>query len=182
MTNLAADRETEFVEEIHRDYVPVAAATKICNGAAVALNLLGLAVSAGPGNVHFRGIAEETVDNTADALGGALSIPIIMPEAAYFDGAGFAQSDLGQPVYFSDDHTVTKTAGTNTYAGRIREVASATQVLVDLRGAYLDPKPWFSASPSGSPSPSPSGSPSPSFSASSSPSPSPSAAPTTTAH
>jgi hypothetical protein len=139
MGNLTSDRDTEFVDELHRDDVPVAAGTKICNGAAVALNANGFAVSAGPGAAHFRGIADETVDNSADEAVGALSIEIITPEAAFFDASGMTQDDVGQPVYFSDDHTVTLTAGTNTYAGRIREVPSATEVLVDLRGGYVEP-------------------------------------------
>jgi hypothetical protein len=42
-------------------------------------------------------------------------------------------------VSFSDDHTVTLVASNYTYAGRVREVASATSVLVDLRGGYVEP-------------------------------------------
>ena len=40
-------------------------ATQIFNGGAVALNSAGYAVPAGPGVRHFRGIADETVDNSA---------------------------------------------------------------------------------------------------------------------
>jgi hypothetical protein len=138
MSNLTSDRDTEFVDELHRDQAPVAAGTKICNGAAVALDAGGFAVSAGPGAAHLRGIADETVDNSADAVGGALTIEIFTPEAAYFDGTGFTQADVGKPVYFSDDHTVTKTAGTNTFAGRIRSV-DQYGILVDLRGGYVEP-------------------------------------------
>jgi hypothetical protein len=51
--------------------------------------------------------------------------------------AGFTQADVGAPVYFSDDNTVTKTPGTNTFAGLVRSVDSATSILVDLRAGYL---------------------------------------------
>jgi hypothetical protein len=85
----------------------------------------------------LRGIADETVDNTDDDVGGAQDIEIITPELAYFDGAGFTQADVGAPVYFSDDHTVTKTPSTNTFAGLVRAVDSATNILVDLRAGYL---------------------------------------------
>jgi hypothetical protein len=139
MSNLMSDRDTEFVDELHRDDLPMAAGAKICNGAAVALNAAGFAVNAGPGASHFRGIADKTVDNS-DGESGDATIEIITPEAAYFDASGFDQSDVGQPVRFSDDHTVTRSAGSgNTYAGRVRSVESATNVLVDLRGAYVEP-------------------------------------------
>jgi hypothetical protein len=150
MSNLTSDRDTEFVDELHRDQVPVAAGTKICNGAAVALDAEGFAVSAGPSAAHLRGIADETVDNTADTVGGALSIEIITPEAAYFDGTGFTQGAVGLPVWFSDDHTVTETAGTNTYAGRIRSV-DEYGILVDLRGGYVEPNLAVTATPTAAP-------------------------------
>jgi hypothetical protein len=146
MSNLTSDRDTEIVDELHRDHVPVAAGVKICNGAAVALNASGFAVSAGPGAAHLRGIADETVDNTADTVGGALNIEIITPEAAYFDGTGFDQDDAGKPVYFSDDHTVTLTSSTNTFAGRIRSV-DEYGILVDLRGGYVEPNLAVTATP-----------------------------------
>jgi hypothetical protein len=147
MSNLTSDRDTEFVDELHRDQAPVAAGTKICNGAAVALDADGFAVSAGPGAAHLRGIADETVDNTADTVGGALTIEIITPEAAYWDSdATFTQDDVGQPVYFVDDHTVSLTAGTNVYAGRVRSV-DQYGILVDLRGGYVEPNLAVTAEP-----------------------------------
>jgi hypothetical protein len=146
MSNLTSDRDTEFVDELHRDDVPVAASTRIFNGGAVALNSAGFAVPAGPGVRHFRGIADETVDNSAGSAGAA-SVEIITPEAAYWDSAAtFTQADVGQPVYFSDDHTVTLTAGTNTYAGRIKSV-DQYGVLVDMRGAYVEPALPVTAAP-----------------------------------
>ncbi|MGD1001862.1 MAG: hypothetical protein ABSA67_14300 [Candidatus Brocadiia bacterium] len=138
MSNLTSDRDTEFVDELHRDEAPVAAATQIFNGAAVGLNSGGFAVPAGPGVRHFRGIADETVDNSAGAA-GAETVEIITPEAAYWDSAAtLTQASVGQPAYFADDHTVTLTAGTNTYAGRIKSV-DRYGVLVDMRGAYVEP-------------------------------------------
>jgi hypothetical protein len=138
MSNLTSDRDTEFVDELHRDELPVAASTRIFNGGAVALDANGNAVPAGPGVKHFRGIADETVDNSAGAA-GAVSVEIITPEAAYWDSATtFTQADVGRPVYFSDDHTVTLTAGTNTYAGRVKSV-DQYGILVDMRGAYVEP-------------------------------------------
>jgi hypothetical protein len=138
MAILTSDRDTEFVDKLHRDDVPVAAGAKIFNGGAVALNAGGFAVPAGPGLKHFRGIADESVDNSAGAA-GAVTVEIITPEAAYWDTATtFTQAAVGQPVYFADDHTVTLTAGTNTYAGRIKSV-DQYGCLVDMRGAYAEP-------------------------------------------
>ena len=146
MSNLTSDRDTEFVDEMHRDQAPVAAGVKICNGAAVALDASGNAVHAGPGVRHFRGIADETVDNSAGAP-GAVNVEIITPEGAYWDTATtFTQACVGRPCYFSDDHTVTLTAGTNTYAGRIRSV-DQYGTLVDMRGAYVEPALPVTAAP-----------------------------------
>jgi hypothetical protein len=137
MSNLTSDRDTEFVDELHRDQLPMAAGAKICNGAAVALNLDGNAVSAGPNAVHLRGIADETVDNSTGQDGDE-TIEVITPDGAYFDGdSTISAASLGQACYFSDDHTVTLTAGTNTMAGRIRSVDDAG-VLVDLRAGYVE--------------------------------------------
>ena len=137
MTNLQSDRDTEIVDELRCDEAPVAAGANLFNGGAVALDAGGFAVPAGPGPKHFRGIADESVDNSAGG-NGDVTVHVIAPDGAYFDGTGFGQGDVGQPAWFSDDHTVTKSAGTNTYAGRIRSVDSAG-ILVDLRGAYVEP-------------------------------------------
>jgi hypothetical protein len=145
MSNLTSDRDTEFVDSLHRDNVPVAAGAQIFNGGAVALDANGNAVPAGPGPKHFRGIADETVDNSGGAA-AAVTVEILTPEAAYWDGGPFSQSDVGQPVYFADDHTVTKTAGTNTFAGRIKSV-DQYGTLVDLRGAYIEPAVPATAAP-----------------------------------
>jgi hypothetical protein len=146
MSNLTSDRDTEFVERLHRDSVPVAAGVKICNGAAVALNVHGDAIHAGPGPKHLRGIADETVDNTTGAE-GAVTLDIITPDAAYWDSATtFTQTHVGQNVWFSDDHTVTLTAGRNTYAGRIKSV-DQYGCLVDMRGAYAEPALPATAAP-----------------------------------
>jgi len=137
MANLTSDRDTEFVDALHRDQAPVAAGAKLFNGAAIALTPTGCAIQAGAGKKHFRGIADESVDNSAGG-DGDVSIEIITPEAAYWDCATtLTQADVGKRVWFSDDHTVTETAGNNTYAGRIKSV-DQNGILVDMRGAYAE--------------------------------------------
>ena len=138
MSLLTADRDTEFVDRLVRDQVPLGASVKVFNGGAVAL-AGGNLHPAGPGKKHFRGIANQSVDNTGGAA-GALSAYVITPEAAWWDppSGGYTQANVGQSVYFADDHTLTSTGGNNTYAGRIRAVDSTLGILVDHRGAYAE--------------------------------------------
>jgi hypothetical protein len=138
MSNLTVDRVTEYVAKLDRDELPVAANVTICNGAAVAL-VNGYAHHAGAGKKHFRGIADQTVTN--GATHGAVTINVLTPDAAWWDqpSSPFGVGDVGKQVFFADDHTLTATAGNNTYAGKIKAIGDGTinvGVLVDHRGAY----------------------------------------------
>jgi hypothetical protein len=102
--------------------------------------------SANPGGVYrATGVATltpigwftEDVDNTA----GSASVPIGVAFArelhlSYWDsvtGAGaVTSSDLGTNAYILDDHTITKTAGTNSHSGRIWIVRGDGQVGVEF--------------------------------------------------
>lgn len=138
MSLLTSDRDTESVPRIQRDEVPVEAGRKVFNGGAIALDAAGYAVPAGPDVKHFRGIADQTVDNSAGSA-GALTVNLLTPEGAWWDPASpLSDADRGKRVFFADDHTVTETAAHNCYAGRIRCVDAIRGVLVDHRGAYME--------------------------------------------
>jgi hypothetical protein len=136
MANLTSDRDTEFVEKLAHNQLPMDA-VKLCNGCAVAVTGNGFATHAGPGVRHLQGIAAETVDNSQGHAGDQ-TIDLDTPDAAYWDNDGSITVDtVGGAVYFADDHTVTRTVGTNTYAGRVRS-CDQYGALVDMRGAYAD--------------------------------------------
>ena len=79
-------------------------------------------------NGRFVGIAYE------DNSDGAASIRVQREGAFEMVGVGFADADLGKPVYASDDQTVSVTQATNELeVGKVIEIISATKVIVDLK-------------------------------------------------
>jgi hypothetical protein len=117
--------------------VPVAAATKIYQGAFVFLDASGNAVPGGSTGVLALGRAEETVDNTTGSA-GALEVKV---SAGIFKWANSASTDLiadadvGHQAFIVDDQTVAKTsAGARAPAGTIVKVADGgVYVLTQLR-------------------------------------------------
>ena len=109
------------------------AAVQIYRGALVKVNAAGfLAPCSDEQGAVFAGIAVEDKDNSAGAAGD-LELRVLKEGIALLDGAGFAQTDVGQDVYASDDQTVTKTnANDRQKVGTIVEYVSASQVYVKL--------------------------------------------------
>lgn len=115
----------------------VKAATKILQGAMVAIGADGYAVPMSEATT-LRGIgrAEETVDNT-DGASGALRVPVNTGIFAFANSAAtdaIGRKDIGKDCYGVDDQTVALTSGTNTrsVAGKIFDV-DADGVWVDFR-------------------------------------------------
>jgi len=77
---------------------------------------------------RFAGIAYE------DNADGATSIRVQREGSFPMKGSGFSAADLLKDVYASDDQTVTTTqALAEPTVGKIVEVLSATEVMVDLK-------------------------------------------------
>lgn len=135
MTTLAVDKPRAYELGDVNEF-PVIAADIIYEGAAVGDNASGFARPLAAGD-PFRGFAIETVDNSAGAAGdktvkvkkeGELVLPI----------TSLAITDVGKPVYASDDDTFTLTASTNTHIGRVvRWIATGSGVVAfsAVRGA-----------------------------------------------
>jgi len=136
MSDLTNDRSTELQEGLFED-LPVAAGQKIYAGAAVGKASTGYAGGADASTyTDFRGRAESQVDNT-DGSSGDLTVRVRRGPVLKWDGSGLSDpSDVGAEVYFSDDHTVTKTP-TDCFAGVILEVVSTTSCFVDHRPALF---------------------------------------------
>lgn len=109
------------------------AAVEIFRGALVKLNAAGfLAPCAAEAGAVFAGIAVEDYDNSGGAAGDE-EIRVLKEGQFLLEGAGFAQTDVGQPVFASDDQTITKTYASNLQeVGVISEYVSATQVWVKI--------------------------------------------------
>lgn len=109
---------------------PVAAATKILEGALVDL-LSGYAVNAADTASHvFVGVADQTADNTSGAA-GAINV-LVRTSGAIDVAAGFtaAQTDLGAQVYVSDNQTVVKSSTNSVKCGKVVAFVSSAKVRV----------------------------------------------------
>lgn len=113
MTALVTDRNTPM-KDGELIVVPVAAAMKIFAGAIVCANAAGYAVKGAPiSGLVYLGRAEETVDNSAGAL-GAKSISVRRGKAFKFASEAtdpVTQAQLGKCCYVFDDQTVSASAG-----------------------------------------------------------------------
>lgn len=123
---LATERDTKTKEGVFRVF-PVAASTKIYQGAIVAVNASSLAVpGATSTTLKAAGRAEETVDNTAGSAGDK-KISVRRGIFQYANSAStdeIALKDIGSNAYIVDDQTVALTSGSNTrsIAGTIHDV------------------------------------------------------------
>lgn len=110
----------------------VEAAKLIYNGSLVVLNGSGNAEPATDASSKtFIGVAAEQVDNSAGAA-QALDVDVWVDGAYLMTGSGFAATDVGKPVYASDDNTITLRATYVVRVGTIVEYVSATQVWVRI--------------------------------------------------
>ncbi len=132
------------INERPGDYIslPIAAQTKIWAGELIAVTAAGLATFAqDTAGLLVVGRAEETVDNTADQAGGALSVKVKIGVFQYVNAAagGFtAASQPGTWAYVSDDQTVA--AGGTTHTSKagvfLAYVAANNTVWIDTRAAF----------------------------------------------
>lgn len=135
MTTLAANTPRAY-EGGNRNDLPVIAAEIIYEGAAVG-------VVAGSGHVRplaagdqFAGFAVEQTDNSAGAA-AALNARLIEKGKIQLAVGSLAITDIGAPVYASDDNTFTLTATSNSLIGFVRRVVSTGVGVVDFDVAYV---------------------------------------------
>lgn len=112
---------------------PVAAATRIWQGALIVLDAGYAKPGATAAGLIALGRAEETVDNTTGAA-GALSVSAERG-TFYFDNSStdpVTQADVGKAVYIVDDETIAKTHAANT-----RSIAGILRA-VDTHGVWVE--------------------------------------------
>lgn len=108
---------------------PVAASTKIYQGAAVGLsNGYARPLQAGD---RFLGFAEATVDNT-EGSAGAKDVRVQEQGKVKLPIAGVLLTDVGKAVYASDDDTFTLTQSTNSHIGRVVRFEKTGWALVEF--------------------------------------------------
>lgn len=111
-----------------RNHWPVIAADIIFEGSAVGDNASGYARPLVAGD-PFRGFAVAKVDNSLGAA-GALNVEVRQRGRVQLAIGSLAITDVGKPVYASDDSTFTLTSTSNSYVGRVvRFVSSGVGVV-----------------------------------------------------
>ncbi|MBF0270325.1 MAG: hypothetical protein HQL44_17225 [Alphaproteobacteria bacterium] len=127
MTTLATDtRRPMELGDVNS--LPVIASDIIYEGAAVGDNGSGYARPLVAGD-PFRGFAESRADN-ASGSAGDVRVRVMDKGKIELSISGLAITDVGRPVFASDDATFTLVAATNTYIGKvIRYVSSGVGVV-----------------------------------------------------
>ncbi len=132
---LVADRITPWQDPDLQSY-PVAASTKIYQGAVVMINSSGFAVpAADAAGGKVVGIAEKTVDNSAGANG---DLKVNCRRGVFLlNATSITQAMVGTVMYVVDDNTIDDATGTNSIkAGRLVEFVTTTSgwVLIEPTG------------------------------------------------
>jgi hypothetical protein len=138
MTTLAADKARPQELGEHND-IPVIAADIIYEGAAVGVvTTTGHARPLAAGD-RFGGFAQYRADNS---LGAAADINVRVNKAGQIQlsVAGAAITDIGQPVYATDDDTFTFNPVGAVFIGFVKRFVSAGVAIVDFNaGVAIDP-------------------------------------------
>lgn len=138
MTTLAANKPRAY-EGGQRNEIPVIAADIIYEGAAV-----GVVIASGHARPlaatdRFAGFAEAKADNSA---GAAAAINVVVVEAGkiQLSVTGAVITDIGQPVYATDDDTFGFVPTAAVFVGFVHRFVSSGVAVVDFNAPeYRDP-------------------------------------------
>lgn len=132
MTTLAASAPRVYELGDKNDF-PVIAADIIYEGAAVGDNASGYARPLVAGD-PFRGFALTDANNASGAAGD-INVHVQQRGRIQLSIGSLAITDVGKPVYASDDNTFTLTASTNSYIGRVVRYVSSGVGIVEFDAA-----------------------------------------------
>jgi len=135
MTTLAANSPLVHLIGEHNS-IPCVAADIVYEGAMVGDNAAGYGRPLTAGD-KFVGHAIEKVDNSAGAA-GAKNITVLDGRYKLEVALVGTITDVGQPVYASDDATYSFIATSNSYVGVITRYVSATKMEVEFRPGEVD--------------------------------------------
>lgn len=117
MTTLATDKPRVYTTIEHKSY-PAIADDIIYEGAAVGLDGSGNARPLVAGD-DFAGFCTEHCDNTGGSAGDKKAKVTNVPLELSI--GSLAATDIGKPVYASDDDTFTLTKGANSFIGYVSQ-------------------------------------------------------------
>lgn len=127
---LTANREVNrYVDQELRSHA-VAASVHVYKGGFVGLNTSGYARPLTAGD-RLLGLAYEEKDNSSGA-NGDVSVRVFTFGDFEHTLSGAAVTDIGRPVFASDDTTLTFVADGNTYVGTVRDRPEANKIILRL--------------------------------------------------
>lgn len=138
MTTLAANKPRAY-ELGSRNHIPVVASDIIYEGAAV-----GVVAASGharplSGGDRFAGFAEAKADNSAGAAAD-INVQLVRAGEISLSVSGAVITDVGQPVYASDDDTFVFTPTGGSFIGFVKRFVSSGVVIVEFDAfAMKDP-------------------------------------------
>ena len=131
MAAATADKTIPAREGIYDD-LPVLAAKKIFQGTVVSITAAGFATFYAGTDVIFAGFADKLADNT-DGASGDIKVRVRRDvHVVRVTLTSAAQADVGDAVYASDDSTLTLTAATNMFVGRVAELEGTNSILLKV--------------------------------------------------
>lgn len=138
MTTLAVNAPRVY-EGGERNEFPVIASDIIYEGAAVGLVVgTGHAQPLAAGN-RFAGFAEAKADNSAGAA-AAINVRVVESGKIQLSVAGAVITDIGQPVYATDDNAFTFSPVSSVFIGFVHRFVSSGVVVVSFNAmSFKDP-------------------------------------------
>ncbi len=120
-------------EGCKRSY-PVEESTRIYQGTLVFVNAAGYACDVTATGVNaFVGVAAAEADNTSGA-DGAIEVEVFTDGDFELTGTGFAQTDVGMPIYADDNYACVVSLGsTSVRVGRVVRYVSSTKHIVSIQ-------------------------------------------------
>lgn len=139
MTTLAVNNP-RTMEGGERNEFPMIAADIVYEGAAV--GIVGSSGQARPLTAadRFGGFAEKMADNSAGAA-AAINVRTVKKGSVVLPISGSVASDVGLPVYATDDNTFTFSPVGGVFIGYARRYAGAGQMVVEFNAGVLR-DPW----------------------------------------
>lgn len=122
---------------VRRSY-PVEEATHIYQGTFVFVNAAGYACDVTATGVNaFVGIAVAEADNSSGA-DGAIEVEVYTEGDFELTGTGFAQTDVGMPIYADDNYACVLSLGaTSVRIGTIVRYVSSTKHIVSIKPSRI---------------------------------------------
>lgn len=139
MTTLAANKPRAY-ELGERNHLPVIASDIIYEGAAVGVvDASGHAQPLAAAN-SFAGFATTKADNSAGTA-AAINVEVVKSGQIELTVSGAVITDVGQPVYASDDDTFTFNPADGAFVGMVKRYVSSGVAVIEFNAGVMK-DPW----------------------------------------